>query len=320
MRHDPRRLCNRMFIFYGSWVLLMKYSTLYICDTALTIFLLSVAITLWFMIRREIIPVDSKRFYRLAAVCGCILTVFVCVNPYQERRIRGFLAPQTEVESLWDDTYNGILIQELLSGTPWVGELELSQEEMMNYGTGAWYFAERDPRKIGIVFTGEETEAEKQEFHKQRDELREEGDLPRIIEYGASSVDLWKILPQHYDTNYVIAVFAFLHGRIPGLIFTAVILLFYDRLFACIRQIHGKLASSLAFCCGQCLLWQGAFCILGNFGYQYATFPNMPMLAEGRISIVLNMGMLGMILSAYRYDHVTEEPGDVLSISKFVKS
>ena len=46
------------------------------------------------------------------------------------------------------------------------------------------------------------------------------------------------------------------------------------------------------------------FYLLGNFGYQYGTFPNLPMVSEGRISILFNMLLLGMIFSAYRYDRV----------------
>lgn len=49
------------------------------------------------------------------------------------------------------------------------------------------------------------------------------------------------------------------------------------------------------------------FYVLGNFGFQYATFPNLPLISEGRISIIFNMLLLGLILSAYRYDHVVEE-------------
>ena len=81
----------------------------------------------------------------------------------------------------------------------------------------------------------------------------------------------------------------------------AALLLFYVLLFSCILKIRGILASSLAFCCGQCLLWQGVFYLLGNFGYQYGTFPNLPMVSEGRISILFNMLLLGMIFSCLLY-------------------
>ncbi|MCI8658724.1 MAG: hypothetical protein HFG54_00535, partial [Lachnospiraceae bacterium] len=77
---------------------------------------------------------------------------------------------------------------------------------------------------------------------------------------------------------------------------------------ACIRKIRGNLAFSLSCCCGICLLMEGILYILGNFGYQYASFTNLPMISEGRISILIHMTMLGFVFSAYRYDRVVVEP------------
>ena len=107
---------------------------------------------------------------------------------------------------------------------------------------------------------------------------------------------LWDILPQHYHNNYLIAVTMFLYGRIPGLLLAAVLAGFYLVLF------------SLACCCGFCLLGQSILYVLGNLGYQYACFTNLPLVSEGKISILFNMMLLGFIFSAYRYDHVLEEP------------
>ena len=58
---------------------------------------------------------------------------------------------------------------------------------------------------------------------------------------------------------------------------------------------------------GQCLLWQGVLYLLGNLGYQYASFSNLPLISEGRMSIMANMLLLGMIYSAYRFDRVVDE-------------
>lgn len=93
----------------------------------------------------------------------------------------------------------------------------------------------------------------------------------------------------------------------------AAIALFYLLLFRCILKIRGNLASCTAFACGQILLWQTILYILGNFGFQYCAFPNLPLLSEGRISMVFNMVLIGFILSAYRYDLVTAEPAECTS-------
>uniref|UniRef100_UPI0032608710 hypothetical protein n=1 Tax=Clostridium sp. NkU-1 TaxID=1095009 RepID=UPI0032608710 len=52
---------------------------------------------------------------------------------------------------------------------------------------------------------------------------------------------------------------------------------------------------------------------MGNFGHQYAAFPNLPLISEGRLSIICNMLLLGLIFSAYRYDHVIDEPARQVS-------
>lgn len=278
----------------------------YVTLTAKVIFGLSLFGTLFFMIDRGIISGKKIRLY-LVTVCGALVfSVAIITDQNHDMWLKTFLEPENAVQSTWDDAYNGSLIQELLSETPWIGGLELSQEELLDYETGAWYFAERDEKQIGIIIPQNETEKEQQARKEHVQKLREEGVLPKYI-YKSSEIELWDVLPQHYQNNYIFAAAMFMFGRLPGmmLVLMAVGLLYL--LARCVHRIQGRLAASLSYCYLQCLVWQSVFYILGNFGFQYGSFPNMPMLSEGRISIFLNMFMIGMILSAYRYDHVVEE-------------
>lgn len=213
----------------------------------------------------------------------------------------------------WDDTYNSVLIQELLSRTPFAGGLSLSPEELMDYRTGAWYFASREPRNISIAINNSQTPQEKEELRKKYEELNSQGFSPGIVYETEETVTLWDILPQHYYNDYIIAVVIFLSGWIGGFLLLAAIALFYLLLFRCILKIRGNLASCTAFACGQILLWQTILYILGNFGFQYCAFPNLPLLSKGRISMVFNMVLVSFILSAYRYDLVTAEPAECTS-------
>ena len=45
----------------------------------------------------------------------------------------------------------------------------------------------------------------------------------------------------------------------------------------------------------------------GNFGFQFAWFTTLPFLSEGLASIVVNMILAGLIVSACGYDHLVEE-------------
>jgi len=306
-RHNRKKFLTAALVCAGTWMLLMYTSGLYlISDTAAAIFLLSILGTVCFMIHRGILSGKKKYLYSCTLAFLVLLGSPLFLTSSGREKIKAFVTPQSAIYTTWDDTYNGILIQELLSRTSLTHGLLLSPEEMMDYGTGAWYFASRDPRHIGIV--GIHTDKQQQEFQEKVEAIEKQGGRPRYIHYQADDVTLWDILPQHYHNNYLIAVCIFLFGWLPGLAMIGTIGLFYWILFSYIRRIHGNLASSLAFCCGQCLLWQGVFYLLGNFGYQYAIFPNLPLISEGQLSILLNMLLLGLVFSAYRYDHVIEEP------------
>ncbi len=299
-------------VFGGAflWLVSSKLSYSFSADTAAVIFLLSTFITIGFMIHRGIF--SGKKIYLYSAVIAFMVFLGspLFLTDSGRTNMKNFLTPQSSVRATWDDTYNAILIQELLSKTPLSHGLELSSEELMNYGTGAWYFASRDPKFLYINASEFETDKEQEEVYEKVRILREQGYSPRYIYFTEDNVTIWDVLPQHYHNNYLIAVTIILFGWLPGLALIGAIVLFFVFLFSCINRIHGKLASSLAFCCGQCLLWQGVFYLLGNFGYQYSNFPNLPMISEGRVSIMFNMLLLGLIFSAYRYDRVMEEPVD----------
>ena len=307
-RRNRKKFLTASLGYAGVWMLFIYSSRLYLSDTATIIFLLSTLGTACFMIHRQILPGRKKYSYSIALIFLMLLGSPLFLTDSGRAKAEAFLSPQSAVYSTWGDTYNGILVQELLSRTPLTHGLKLSPEEMMDYGTGAWYFASRDPENIGIDATGIQTDEQQQEFQEKADALWKQGYFPRYIHYRAEDVTLWDILPQHYHNNYMITVSILLFGWLPGLALIGVIGLFYLFLFSCITRIHGHLASSLAFCCGQCLLWQGVFYLLGDFGYQYAAFPNLPLVSEGKLSIIFNMLLLGVIISAYRFDHVTEEP------------
>lgn len=305
-RQNRKRFLIAALGCVGVWMHFKYLSSQYISDTAAVIFFISTFATICFMIYRGILSGKQKYLYALVFLFFFGSPLFLTASGREKAEV--FLSPQSAVHSTWDDTYNGILIQELLARTPLTHGLLLSPEEMMDYGTGAWYFASRDPRQIGMDVTGIKTQKQRQELQKKEDALWEQGILPHYIRYQKDNVTLWDILPQHYHNNYLIAVCIFLFGWLPGLVLLGIIGLFYLFLFSYIIRIHGQLASSFAFCCGQCLLWQGVFYLLGNFGYQYAAFPYLPLISEGRLSILFNMLLLGLVYSAYRYDHVIEEP------------
>ena len=285
-RQNKNRFLTAALTAIAVWLLFMYAVRPFLGDTAVLIFLLSASGTVFFMIHRGILTGKKICLYPAALAFTVLLGSPFYFSESGRQNVKVFLSPQSSARRTLDDAYNGILIQELLSKTPLTQGLKLTPEEMLNYETGAWYFIYGNPKNL------------------RPDEVKS----PRNINYQLDDITLWNILPQHYYNNYMIAVFIFLFGWVPGLLLIGVIGLFYLLLFSYTAQIHGKLASSLAFSCCQCLLWQGVLYLMGNFGHQFATFPNLPLISEGQLSIIFNMIILGLIFSAYRHDHVMEDP------------
>ncbi len=240
----------------------------------------------------------KKTAILLLAVTG-IFTASNFLFPAQREIWKSFLRPKSSVSSKWDDTYNSLLVRELLSRTPLSKGISLTPDEMIDYGTGRWYFETRDPDQISLVRSDFSNQ---QSFQKAWEAKKSS---QSVVWYDTSNVTLYDILPQHYHNNYLISLLILQYGWGAGLLFLAFLAGYYLLLFSRIRKIRQPLASSLAFCCGLCLLGQTLLYILGNFGFQLGTFPVLPLLSEGRISILVNMFFLGFILSAYRYDRVS---------------
>lgn len=248
--------------------------------SAAVVMLLCTFGTICFAVYRGIVK-GVKSYLYGTLLAGMLITGVLAVPATSARMdFQQFARPEASVRNRLDDTYNSILIKELLDKTPLTHGLSLTPEEMMSYGSGEWYFLSANPDGRGNSWQ---------------------------VPYTESEVTLWDILPQHYDNNYLIAVVIFRFGWMAGLLLLAAIGAFYVMVFSCIWNTRGQLTSVVAFAGGMCLLWQGILYILGNFGYQYATFTNLPLVSEGRVSVVFNMLILGLVISAYRYDHVMDE-------------
>lgn len=255
---------------------------------AIAVFFLSLAGTILYMIGKGIFSGKKSVLFMKAAAGILLLSILFVSLPGQKYNFKVFTKPSTAARDTWADAYNGVLIQELLSRTPFFNGLTLSPEEMMEYGTGRWYFNEiGEIQEDGSIYLA--------------------GDHLRYIHYDETDVSLWDILPQHYHNNYLIAVGIFLYGWWFGVVCLLVLVAFFSVLYHCISNIRGELAGSLAVCCSLCMFMQAMFYVLGNFGYQYAWFTNLPLVSEGRISILVNTLLLGLVFSAYRYDRVVDE-------------
>lgn len=184
-------------------------------------------------------------------------------------------APATITDSRWDDAYNGVLVKELLTRSSIVGTADISPEELVEYGTGNWYFTH-----------GEDI------------------DFMKYFHEDESTVTVADVLPQHYLNNYRITYIIVTYGWIPGIIFIAFLV---GICFTCTRITKGiasRLGFAISLSCSIILTLQIIMYILGNFGFQFGSFCNLPFISEGTCSIIVNMILVGLILSIHRYDKV----------------
>ena len=298
----------------SAWLVFIYWSEYYIENTAAAILIISTLCTVYFMIHQEILPGRKKQLYSATLTAAILLGSPLFLSAGGRAQLKVFLTPESTINHPSNYAYTSFLIQELLPKTPLTHGLQLSSNELLAYGTGEWYFASRDPLRIKINYSELTTEHLRQEYEEQISELLERGGQPTYTTLSADNVTLSNILRGGHDHNNYLITLCILHfGWLAGLILLMIIAMFYIFMFSIIFKIHGYLASSVAFACGQCLFWQGIFYTLGNFGHHYSQIPDLPLISDGSFSMIFNLMLLGLIFSAYRHDHVMEEPLELSS-------
>ena len=264
--------------------------------------LLTFLIVLFYMCRKDYLDLPKKK------ACGWVLALFLillCSFGVGEstgragystdgktslyRTMELFLTPERQATSTWQDGYNAVLIKELLRQADVIGEIKLSQQELFDYATGAWYYGENPVDLNSLLYA----------FEKNMEYLLQFLD--------SENVTLEDVLPQSYHNNYRIAYWILKYGWLSGLLLMGAIAVFCVLLVRVSFRIRNRLGRLVAFAGSTCLLIQYIFYVLGNFGHQFAWFGNLPFLSEGIVSIGVNGILLGLVLSAHRYDLVMEE-------------
>lgn len=280
--------------FEAILILLARYSHMseYAYVPILTMLLTSFGIVLY-MILKDYFTVNKKKGI-LAAFAGlAALLMLFCGIQWQDisENLQRFVNPdaRASVSNAWDDSYNNVLIRELLGKAEVFGEIRLTEEELVRYGTSQWYY--EDGEGSWNEGVGWDT-------------------LEKHVKYEMQFLDepeLEDILPQHYHNNYRIAYWILKTGWISGLLLLALILTTQAGLFITAYRIRNRLGCLVAISGSLALCIQNLFYLLGNFGCQFGAFGNLPFVSEGWVSITGTAIMAGLVLSAYRFDTVIKE-------------
>ncbi len=190
--------------------------------------------------------------------------------------------PELHVKNAWDDSYNSILIKNLLPQAKFFGRLTLPEEALKDYFMADWYFD-----------GSEDTEIPNRVYLEEH--------------WQYASKELTDILPQHYHNNYRIAYWILHYGWGPGIFLLLCVAGVYALMLKLILRIHNPMGKAISTACFICLAGQAVLYAAGNFGFQFGWFTAFPFISEGNVSIVMNMMLAGLIASSYSYDHAISE-------------
>lgn len=261
-------------------------------DAAFLTFLFSCLGTELYIAEKGYLNVDKKKGFGAAIACFLVL-IIVWAGTQRERvyeELELFINPKAQTESPWEDGYNNVLIRELLGKARGIGKIQLSEEELISYGTSRWYY-EDGP---GVWSDTNELHESLEDYVEYRMQFLDEPKLPDI-------------LPQHYHNNYRIAWWILQYGWIPGIVLTLFLCMAYGILFLTTFRIRNRLGRIVALSGSLGIGIQFLFYLLGNLGCQFGMFGNLPFVSEGLVSVTGSALMAGLILSAYRFDTVVTE-------------
>lgn len=199
----------------------------------------------------------------------------------------------------WDDSYNNVLIRELLGRAENFGEIPLSEEELRSYGTGEWYYGENGTGHWKDQRSGETSGADSafssfsvyQEYRSQ----------------FLKNPTLEDILPDKYQNNYRAAWWVFHYGRIPAAALMLLSISLPATLIFLTLRIRNCLGRTIALSGSLLLTLETLIYLIESMGFQFSHFSNLPFLAEGWSSITITVLSVGMVLSVWRYDRVVTE-------------
>lgn len=240
-----------------------------------------------------------------AAQAGfCVLLLCWAVTQWGmiKENLQLFLYPeaQASVTSAWDDSYNNVLMRDLLDRVRPFGEIQLSKEELIRYGTSQWYYEDGEGKWGGT------------------DLNEDEKDFKEYVEYRMQFLkepELRQILPQYYMENYRISWWALRYGWVAALALTILVLALPSVAMWTAFRIRSRLGQLTAFSASLVFCLQTVFYLTENLGFQFGAFVDLPFVSEGKISITVSAVLAGLILSAYRYDVVLSEKTAISSDS-----
>lgn len=196
-RKNSRATLLGFWLFQAVLLLLMKYFRMseYSYVPTVTMIISCLFLSLY-MVKKGYLA--EKKGNIPAILAGFVVLLLLFAGLQGERlgkNLRAFVNPEKQAltGTAWDDSYNNVLIRELLSKAKPVGKISLTEEELQRYLTAQWYYED------GNGEWSEEYSLDFDSYVKYRMQFAED-------------LELEGILPQHAQNNYRIAVWILKYG------------------------------------------------------------------------------------------------------------
>lgn len=124
-----------------------------------------------------------------------------------------------------------------------------------------------------------------------------------ILPVGNSGNDVFGSLPE-FNSDYIFAYILNSYGSIAGVLVIAVLTVLVMFIFGAAIKQKNELGMVMGFGCGMLLLLNIVANISGALGLVPPAASFLPFLSVGKSNILLCYGLVGMILSIYRYKDV----------------
>lgn len=167
------------------------------------------------------------------------------------------------------------------------------------------FYYSRD--RLEVLFNSNENSAYRWVLLTIRNILKEshfigQGDLPL-----ENSTMIEKSLPLWYN-DYSFVYFIHKFGWIVGLATVILVVFLILRLFLVVRKQRSELGFIVALAVALTISFQCVIFLLCNLGGVASGGCPLPILSPGRMSFLLNMLLLGLLLSTYRNNEVVRDP------------
>lgn len=161
--------------------------------------------------------------------------------------------------------------------------------------------------RLEILFNSNENSAYRWVFFTIRNILKESHFIGQGNLSAGMNTEVERFLPLWHN-DYSLVYFIHKFGWVVGLLIVIIVAFLIARLFLVVVKQRSELGFILSLAVALTISFQCVIFLLCNLGGIASGGCPLPILSQGRMSFLLNMALLGLLLSTYRNNEVVRDP------------